>query len=222
MYLPYVNSRYVYAIDDTRARDKLTSLARSSVLDAGRGWIRSTGPARHGSGRSSQPLRSYRVRPSIAHRTCAALSRTSTTFGGGVHSPPGAFVVVESFIACRDSLVARAARGCRAHARRPLAAHAPRARASASPGTADGRSWERSNAAVSPPAIVAGGQTEATSGGSSDRTDNYMSRTTRTHTTWDGTTLRSNVLAVRCVHSWSIYIKRRTDGLCAAAGFVRS
>jgi len=86
-----VNSRYVHAIDDTRARDKLTSLARSSVLDAGRGWIRSTGPARHGSGRSSQPLRSYRVRPSIAHRTCAALSRTSTTFGGGVHSPPAAW-----------------------------------------------------------------------------------------------------------------------------------
>ena len=120
------------------------------------------------------------------------------------------------------SLVGRASRGRRGHARHPLGAHAPRARASASPGTADGRSWERSNAAVSPPAIVAGGQTEATSGGSSDRTDNYMSRTTRTHTTWDGTTLRSNVLAVRCVHSWSIYIKRRTDDLCAAAGFVRS
>jgi hypothetical protein len=37
------------------------------------------------------------------------------------------------------SLVARAARGYRGHARRPLAAHAPRARASTSPGTADGR-----------------------------------------------------------------------------------
>jgi hypothetical protein len=120
MYLPHVNSRNVRDRRPTRARDKLISLARSSVLDAWRGWIRSTGPARHGSGCSSQPLRSYRVRglfDIIAHRTCAALSRTSTTFGGGVHSPPGAFVVVEIFIACRDSLVARVARGCRAHAR---------------------------------------------------------------------------------------------------------
>ena len=38
------------------------------------------------------------------------------------------------------SLVGRASRGRRGHARHPLGAHAPRARASASPGTADGRS----------------------------------------------------------------------------------
>eukprot|EP00966_Prymnesium_polylepis_P226319 5235429-Prymnesium_polylepis.1 len=71
MYLPHVNSRHV-AIRfrrHTSTRQAHQFGHRSSVLDAGRGWIRSTGPARHGSGRSSQPLRSYRVRPSIAHRT---------------------------------------------------------------------------------------------------------------------------------------------------------
>ena len=76
-------------------------MARSSVLDARRGWIRSTGPARHGSGRSSAPLRSHRSRPPVAHRKSAALSRTSTTFRGGVPSPPGAFVA-DSFMVCRD------------------------------------------------------------------------------------------------------------------------
>ena len=76
-------------------------MARISVLDARRGWIRSTGPARHGSGRSSAPLRSHRSRPPVAHRTCAALSRTSTTVRGGVPSPPDAFVA-DSFMVCRD------------------------------------------------------------------------------------------------------------------------
>ena len=67
------------------------------------------------------------------------------------------------------SLVGRASRGRRGHARHPLGAHAPRARASASPGTADGCSpGSAQNAVLAAswlPAIVAGGQTEATSGG---------------------------------------------------------
>ena len=119
-------------------------MARSSVLDARRGWIRSTGPARHGSGRSSAPLRSHRSRPPVAHRKSAALSRTSTTFRGGVPSPPGAFVA-DSFMVCRASRSLRSralpegAELYRAHARRQLTAQAPRARASTSPGTADGR-----------------------------------------------------------------------------------
>jgi hypothetical protein len=78
-----------YVTDDTQARDNLARMATSTVLDARRRWIRSTGPARHITGRSSAPLRSHRVRISIAHRACAALARTLTTFGGGVDSLPG-------------------------------------------------------------------------------------------------------------------------------------
>ena len=139
-------------------------MARSSVLDARRGWIRSTGPARHGSGRSSAPLRSHRVRLSVAHRTCAALSRTSTTVGGGVPSPPAAFVA-DSFMVCCDlSGRARCTRvprsrspsagcACAARSRLDKPRHSGRTRA----GSAQTRSLAL--------AIVAGGQTEATSGG---------------------------------------------------------
>ena len=159
----------MYAKDDTRARDKLTRMARSSVLDARRGWIRSTGPARHGSGRSSAPLRSHRSRPPVAHRKSAALSRTSTTFRGGVPSPPGAFVA-DSFMVCRDlSGRARCPRvpssrspsagcACAARSRLDEPRHSGRTRA----GSAQTRSLA--------PAIVAEGQTEATSGADTRRT----------------------------------------------------
>ena len=49
--------------------------------DARRGWIRSTGPARHVTGRSSAPLRSHRTHTSIAHRPYE-ISRA--------HQPPSA------------------------------------------------------------------------------------------------------------------------------------
>ena len=107
------------------------------------GCIRSTGPAIHGSGRSSHPLRSYRVRPSIAHRR----SHMRCFVARIDHAPSAAFTRRLASSSRRASLPvsilcgsARRTRGCPAHAHCPLAAHAPRARASASPGTADGRS----------------------------------------------------------------------------------
>eukprot|EP00966_Prymnesium_polylepis_P288067 6653487-Prymnesium_polylepis.1 len=61
------------------------------------------------------------------------------------HSPPSAAALkrcpAPSCNSCTlRPLARRASRGCRGHAHHPLDAHAPRPGASASPGTADGRS----------------------------------------------------------------------------------
>ena len=64
------------------------------------------------------------------------------------------------------SLVGRASRGRRGHARHPLGAHAPRPGASASPGAADGRSQgalKRRPGSLWPPVDVAGSKSVATS-----------------------------------------------------------
>ena len=80
----------MYATDDTRARDKLASMARRSVLAARHGWMRSTGLARCRTRCPHAALRSHCDGLWIAHRSWADRARTFTTVGGGAGTPPSA------------------------------------------------------------------------------------------------------------------------------------
>ena len=134
----YTHPHCTYTKDDTRSHDKQGQMARTS--------LKRLRP-------SAQLELAYRVR-SLRHRAI---------FGSVAIAPRSPFDRTPPRRSSRShihrrrwrrrltarrrassgssrSLVGRASRGRRGHARHPLGAHAPRARASASPGTADGRS----------------------------------------------------------------------------------